>query len=268
VTANGDGVVFMSSHALPVVGFPDGYPGGAQEIYEFQAGANRLFCLSCSASGVPLHVGVGAFLPISWSDDHLPEWAADEGNRVFFDSEAPLVAQDTNSRQDVYEWEREGIGGCTAASAVNGGCIYLLSGGTSEADSWFIGASESGDDVFIASRAHLAPQDGNDAFNLFDARVDGEQPVTEPQCTGTGCQGAPEPAPTFATPASVTFAGVGNFPPATETKQATKRKVKAEVLTRTEKLARALKACRKTAKVNRKTCEAKAHQRYGPTKKR
>ena len=79
--------------------------------------------------------------------------------------------QDTNGRQDVYEWEREGTGTCTAASAVNGGCIYLLSGGTSEADSWFIGSSESGDDVFVASRAHLAPQDGNEAFNLFDARV-------------------------------------------------------------------------------------------------
>ena len=103
--------------------------------------------------------GAAAFLPISWNDGHLPEWVADEGNRVFFDSEVPLVPQDTNGRQDVYEWEREGTGTCTAASAVNGGCIYLLSGGTSEADSWFIGSSESGDDVFVASRANLAPQE-------------------------------------------------------------------------------------------------------------
>ena len=143
------------------------------------------------------------FLPVSWNDVHLPEWVADEGNRVFFDTSESLVATDTNGVQDVYEWESAGTGSCEAASAVNGGCIYLLSGGTSEADSWFIGASESGDDVFIATRAHLAPQDGNDTFNLFDARVDGVQPVTEPLCTGTGCQGPPEPAPTFATPASV-----------------------------------------------------------------
>ena len=133
-----------------------------------------------------------------------------------------LVPEDTNGRQNVYEWEREGTGRRTAAAAVNGGCIYLLSGGTSEADSWFIGASESGNDVFVASRAHLAPQDGNDAFNLFDARVGGVQPVTEPLYTGTGCQGPPEPAPTFATPASVTFAGVGNFPPPVEAKAAVK----------------------------------------------
>ena len=115
-----------------------------------------------------------------------------------------------------------------AASAVNGGCRYLLSGGTSEADSWFIGASESGGDVFVASRANLAPRAGNEAFNLFDARVGGVQPVTEPLCTGTGCQGAPEPAPTFATPASVTFNGVGNFPPPVETKAAAKPGPKAK----------------------------------------
>ena len=56
---------------------------------------------------------------------------------------------------------------------VNGGCVYLLSGGTSEADSWFIGASESGDDVFLATRAKLAPQDRNDSFDFYDIRVDG-----------------------------------------------------------------------------------------------
>ena len=194
--------------------------------------SSRRPLISCSVCRVvrvgTLNGGGGAFLPISWNDAHLPEWVADEGNRVFFDSQAPLVAQDTNGRQDVYEWEREGTGSCTAASAVNGGCQYLLSGGTSEADSWFIGASESGDDVFVASRANLAPRAGNEAFNLFDARVGGVQPVTEPLCTGTGCQGPPEPAPTFATPASVTFNGVGNFPPPVEAKAAVKPRPKAK----------------------------------------
>ena len=43
----------------------------------------------------------------------------------------PLVAQDTNGQQDVYEWEREGTGSCTLGAGVNGGCVYLLSGGDS-----------------------------------------------------------------------------------------------------------------------------------------
>ena len=226
-----DSVVFMSGADLSAVGFQGGYPGGgADEVYEYRADVNRVFCLSCSSSGEPLHGGPAAFLPVSWDDAHLPEWVADEGDRVFFDSEVPLVAQDTNGSQDVYEWEREGTGSCQPSTAVNGGCVYLLSSGTSEADSWFIGASESGDDVFIATRAQLSPLDENDAFDLYDVRVDGAQPVTEPLCTGTGCQGPPEPAPTFATPASVTFAGVGNFPPPVETKAAAKPspKVKAK----------------------------------------
>ena len=263
VSAGGGSVVFMSDRALPVAGFPHGVAGGADEVYLFQAGANRLFCVSCSSSG---EAGGGAFLPVSWSDVHLPEWLADGGNRVFFDSAAPLVSQDTNGLQDVYEWEREGTGSCTVGSGVNGGCVSLLSGGTSEADSWFIGASESGDDVFIATRAQLSPEDRNDAFDLYDARVDGVQPVTEPLCTGTGCQGVPEPAPTFATPSSVTFNGVGNFPPPTEPAPAAKTKPKAETLTRAQKLAKALKACHKQPKAKRGPCEAGARRQFGPTK--
>ena len=88
------GVVFMSDQGLPAVGFPQGYPnGGADEVYVFQAASEKLFCVSCSSSGEPLHGGgAAAFLPVSWNDVHLPEWVADEGNRVFFDSEVPLVA--------------------------------------------------------------------------------------------------------------------------------------------------------------------------------
>ena len=135
-----------------------------------------------------------------------------------------------------YRWLHVGVGG-------ERWLIYLLSGGTSEADSWFIGASESGDDVFVVSRAQLAPEDHDDAFNLFDVRVGGVQPVTAAACTGTGCQGVPEPAPTFATPSSVTFNGVGNFAAPAEPTPV-KGKSKVEALTRAQKLTKALKACR------------------------
>ena len=242
VSAGGGGVVFMSDRALPVVGFPHGVAGGVDEVYVFHAGSDQLFCVSCSSSG---EAGGGAFLPVSWSDVHLPEWFAseregssDEVDRVFFDSAAPLVAGDTNGEQDVYEWEREGTGGCVVGSGVNGGCVSLLSGGTSEADSWFIGASESGGDVFIATRAQLSPEDRNDAFDLYDARVDGVQPVTAPLCTGTGCQGVPAPPPVFATPSSVTFSGVGNFPSAAPAAPVAAVKKKVVKCAKHEKLSR------------------------------
>jgi hypothetical protein len=257
-----DGVAFMSNQPLPAVGFPNGYPGHADQVYMYQPAGNQLFCVSCSSSNAPQGGGVVAFLPVSWSAAHRPEWVADGGNRVFFDSEVPLVPQDTNGRQDVYEWEHEGTGGCTSSSAVNGGCVYLLSGGTGEAASWFIGASESGGDVFIASRAQLTPEGDNEAFKLFDARVGGVRPVSEPFCTGTGCQGPPEPAPIFATPASVTFTGVGNFSPPTEPKLAVKSKSKAKPLTRRQKLTKALRSCSKQPKAKRARCEARARGRF------
>ena len=234
VDGDGGGVVFMSGQRLRVAGFPGGVhdPGGLDEVFEFDAGSGVLVCVSCSRSGEapPAALdGAAAFLPVSWSDTYLPQWLGDDGNRVFFDTPNALVPQDTNGHQDVYEWEREGTGTCTAGSGVNGGCIYLLSGGDSEASSWFIGASESGNDAFIVTRAQLAPEDENDAFDVYDARVGGSRPVSPPACSGAGCQGVPPPAPSFATPPSATFNGVGNFPPpAPEAAPVAKPKAKAK----------------------------------------
>jgi hypothetical protein len=204
---------------------------------------------------------VGGFLPISWNNTSSSRWITDNGGRVFFDSSESLVPQDTNERQDVYEWERGGEGSCTQAS----GCIFLLSGGVSGSASWLEGVSENGNDVFIATRAQLVPEDQNENYDLYDARVDGLEPVAAPACTGTGCQGLPSPPPTFATPSSVTFEGVGNFAPPAPTPTV---KTKAKTLTRAQKLAKALKACQaKQNKHKRAACEAQARKRYGPSVK-
>jgi hypothetical protein len=256
VPASGVGVVFMSSMSLPVAGFPGGYPtGGAEEVYVFDASANQLFCVSCSSSGTP--GDASGFLPISWTGTYIPQWISADGSRVFFASGSSLVAQDTNGRQDVYEWEREGTGSCPVHRGVNGGCISLLSGGTSDTSSWFVGASASGDDVFIVTRAQLVPEDQNGADDLYDARVGGVRPVSPPACTGSGCQGIPAPPPTFATPPSVTFSGAGNLSPAV-----------LKPLARAQKLEQALKACRKVAKRRHGSCEASARKRYGPVKRK
>ncbi len=274
VASGGGSVVFMSDRRLPVVGFPDGFPnGGLDEVYLYQAASNQLFCVSCSSSGEPPasdEQGAAGFLPVSWSDTYLPEWVSGGGDRVFFDTALALVPQDTNGAQDVYEWEREGTGGCTSATAVNGGCIYLLSGGTSPAFSWFIGASGSGDSVFIATRAQLVGEDQNDAYDLYDVQVGGVVPVSSPACTGTGCQGVPGAPPTFATPSSVTFEGPGNFPaPAAAAKPAgAKPKPKVRPLTGPQKLVRALKACHKQPKAKRASCEATARRQFGRARSR
>jgi hypothetical protein len=259
VTSDGESLVFMSSQSLSVTGYPDGYPNaGAEEVYVYEAGSNSMLCASCGST----REGASGYLPVGWSSTRLPQLISEDGDRVFFDSSSSLVPQDTNGKQNVYEWEREGSGTCTTGSAVNGGCVYLLSGGSSVSDSWLIGASESGNDVFLATRAQLVPEDQNETFDLYDVRVDGAKPVSPPQCTGTGCQGVPAPPPTFATPSSVTFEGVGNFTDPTITVV----KAKAKSLSRAQKLTGALKECRKKPKRKRAACEAKARKRYGPIK--
>ena len=261
VTGSGGSVVFMSDQSLSVPGYPHGYPTspGTDEVYVYEAESNSLFCASCGST----REGASGYLPISWDDSYMPQWISEDGDRVFFDSSSALVAQATDGKQNVYEWEREGSGTCTTGSGVNGGCIFLLSDGTSESDSWLIGASETGNDVFLATRAQLVPEDQNEAFDLYDVRVDGVKPITPPQCTGSGCQGVPSPPPTFATPPSVTFDGVGNF--AAPTTPVVKAKAKS--LSRAQKLTDALKQCRKKPKRKRGSCETQARKHYGPIKK-
>ncbi len=259
VFGDGEGIVFMSNESLSAVGYPHGYQkDGAYEVYVYDADSNSLFCASCGSTGAGVTSG---YLPVSWNVTELGRWASQDGDRAFFDSRSVLSPQDTSGAQNVYEWEREGSGTCTDGSGVNGGCVFLLSGGASPSDSWLIGTGESGNDVFISTRAQLAPEDQNEMFDLYDVRVDGVKPVSAPVCTGSGCQGVPAPPPTFATPSSVTFDGIGNFEPSVTS--TAKSKTKAKKLSRAQKLAVALRACRGESKRRRASCEARARRRYG-----
>ncbi len=214
VAPNGQGLVFISERNL--TGYDD---NGTDEVYVYNADTGGLSCASCDPTGAPPAAGGGGSLPTSFSPLFTRRWISEDGSRVFFQSSEPLVAQDTNGVQDVYEWERDGVGSC---GNVNG-CVYLLSGGASSAPSFFLDASASGDDVFIISRAQLTAQDQGETYEVYDARVGATQPPAEQACTGTGCQGLPAAPPLFATPSSATFNGVGNFlPPAPAVKVAKK----------------------------------------------
>lgn len=227
VTPDGQALEFMSDLSQKVVGYPNGtHNGGLEEVYVYEAeGGGRLFCASCSSAGELPPVatyGASAFVPVSFQGSYQSKVISDDGMRVFFDSAEPLVPQDTNGKLDVYEWERNSAGSCSESA----GCIYLLSGGQSGSASWLLGSSESGNDVFVISRAPLVSGDPYEAFALYDARVDGMQPPAAAACQGTGCQGVPPPPPIFATPASVTFGGVGNFPAPTPVKPKPRAKPK------------------------------------------
>ncbi len=212
-------VVFFSAEVAPSgrsVVYTEGESFSPSNIYVFSADTGSVYCLGCTAGGTQ-----GTLPNTSSWGAYQTRWISDDGSRVFFDSFAGLVPQDTNGKLDVYEWERPGAGGCTEVE----GCIYLLSEGTSVDHSYLADASVSGNDVFIVTRAQLVGADQNDLFDLYDVRVDGGPAPSPPACTGTGCQGVPSAPPIFATPSSVTFAGVGNFS-STETVAKAKAKPK------------------------------------------
>ncbi len=247
-TPDGRSVTFMSGQNL------SGYATeGQQEVYVYESEAGGLFCASCSPTHTP---GASGFLGVSNNNTYMPRSISADGGRVFFDSYASLLPQDTDGADDVYEWERNGIGSC----AQSGGCLYLLSGGAG--NSAFVDASESGNDVFFVTDTALIPADPDEMVDLYDAHVG--LPVAPTLCSGTGCQGPPAPPPTFATPASVTFAGVGNFQPSPTKASAGKSSARKSPSSSQARLRKALKACR--AKRNRKvvkSCEAQARKRYG-----
>jgi hypothetical protein len=221
VTPNGQDLVFESQVSL--TGYDSTSPGGTPttEVFTYDAHSKRIVCASCSPNGLaPSEPTPGgqSLLPVPGSGDDTMEgyaqrWLSNDGDRVFFDTAEPLAPQDTNGLIDVYEWERNGAGSCppVGSGQLERGCVYLISGGQSHDNSYFADADAEGDNVFFTSREKLTSQVIDDNVAMFDARVDGGFPELATECAGAGCQGVPPAPPIFATPASVTFSGVGNF---------------------------------------------------------
>jgi hypothetical protein len=213
------------------------------EVYLYSAASGRLSCASCEPTGArpvgveyfKLEAGLGGLVggEEEWSPfglvaanvpgwttftdktyAHQPRYLSGSG-RLFFNSADALVPQDSNATQDVYEYEPPGVGGCTEAAATfsarSGGCVGLISAGASKAESAFLDASESGDDVFFLSSSRLGPRDVDAARDVYDARVGGgeAEPPRPVECSGDACQ-QPATPPVDATPGSLSFSGAGN----------------------------------------------------------
>jgi hypothetical protein len=211
VTPDGHHLVFMSHAELTGYKFKTGQNLAEVYVYDF---GGQISCASCNPTGAPpTHEIVSGFVIPSYSNTFGHRWISEDGTRVFFVSMDPLVAQDSNGKADVYEWEQDGAGACHTS----GGCIYLLSGGTSPDNSYFADASTDGDDVFLVTRAQLVQQDENENMDLYDVRVGAASAPTTVECADSFCgeSGSPVAPPTFAAPASSTFTGVGNVLPTT-----------------------------------------------------
>jgi hypothetical protein len=271
VTSSGTAVLFASQAQLT------GYANAEfAELYLYDATSGKLMCVSCNPSDAP------PTNPAYLTESLLPQDGeprnafltrnlSNSGNRVFFQTKEALVSQDTNEQSNVYEWEREGSGGidgCERSSASfsesSGGCLYLISTGVSSDQSYFGEASTDGSDVFFFTRQSLVGQDQDDNDDLYDARVEGgiaaQNSPSPVSCTGEGCLGPNGAQPAFAAPASTTFTGVDNIVP--------RPVAKPKPLTQAQKLAKALKVCRKQPRRKRGACTARARKQYGKRTRR
>ncbi len=227
VTADGNRIAFQSRASLTGFDNTDANSGKADvEVFTYEAGG-AVVCISCNPSGVrpsgrelpktfhyvpedaPTEVWAAAWIP-GWEHAlHASNVLSSNGERLFFNSYAPLVSRDTNGAEDVYEWEAAGEGRCDEEShayhEMNGGCVYLISTGESPFESLFWEASPDGRDVFFTTESSLVPQDPG-SIDLYDAREGGGfVPASpSPECEGEACQGSPG-APNDPTPASSGF---------------------------------------------------------------
>jgi NHL repeat len=217
VSTNGAFLAFASTQRLTGYDNTDASSGQPDfEVYLYSAASGNLVCASCNPSDAPPTGG-----PRWGSDSGLAPHELSEDGRVFFDTREGLLPADTNGQRDVYEFEPDGVGSCGDP----GGCLSLISTGTSPRESWFLEASPSGNDVFLLEHQSLVLRDtSGEARTIYDARVEGglPEPPPPPSCTtADACRTAPAPQPSiFGAPASQTFSGVGNLaapPPAGKT---------------------------------------------------
>ncbi len=272
-----------------------------QEVYLYDAATRLLTCVSCNARGPSVGVydtqrtGEGQGLLVDRREDwksqylagslpgwdplgiasgaiHQPRYLSNEG-RLFFNSPDQLVPQASNGKEDVYEYEPNNLGSCSEPY----GCVSLISSGTAQQESAFLDASENGDDTFLITAQPLVPADHDSDYDVYDARVcseaspclKNEESSAQPCETSASCNPTTTTMPTFALPATLTAQTSGN--PGTNRTlgySSSKPASKPKPLTLKQKLALALKTCRKkTNRHKRGLCEREARKRYGPKPK-
>lgn len=299
VSPNGRYLAFMSERSLTGYENRDANSGVPdEEVFLYDADSGRLACASCNPTGArPLGELRGeVYRERLWDFDGLwggrwvagdiPGWTPatlrssfyqarylSDSGRLFFNSSDALVPADVNGVEDVYEYEPADAAACGEASraasiaAAEGGCVGLISAGTSSEESAFMDASESGGDVFFLTESHLSAQDYDNSLDLYDAHectaaapCAAEPPLTPPPCmTGDACKAGPTPQPAlYGAPSSETFSGAGNVGAAVNHSKATPRKA-----TNARRLAKALRGCSKRPKRMRTACKRQARRRYG-----
>jgi WD40-like Beta Propeller Repeat len=192
---------------------------------------------------------------------------ADDGGVVVFTDVgrlSPLAFSAEQGCGSVYEYRSDG--------AIADGGVHLISDGRDEQSSFetegaclggkFLGMDAEGENILFSTADPLVASDTDGVQrDVYDARVGGgfAAPTVPAACRGEGCLGAPAAPPGLASVGSVVSSGGGNVPLAVSPVVV---KPGVRVLTRAQRLARALRSCRGEPRRRRGVCEARARKRY------
>ncbi len=269
-------------------------PSGARPAGVFDPGATNE---GGAGEGIGLLVDrVGAWaagepMVDHWLAGSVPGWTSNalsyavyqsrylsDNGRLFFNSSDHLVAAATGPKNKVFEYEPNHLGSCGS----EGGCLGMISSGESEHESGFLDASEGGNEVFFLTESKLTSQDVDTNFDIYDAHIcESSSPCTTPPppppppCQETPelpCKGPAPSLPSFSAPASAGITVSGNVVPGAGgvlPSKTSQPPPKPKPETKAQKLAKALKACRKKYKNKhkRQVCERTARKKYGSAKK-
>jgi hypothetical protein len=288
VTPNGRFLVFESYGSLT----PDTHADGAAQIFRYDAQTGELVRVSVGERGFNNdgNTGVGD-ARLAWPYEAKGAGPArsdptmsNDGRFVFFESPVGLTPHALNDVQiaaidhpfegfierlyaeNVYEW-REGqvfliSDGKDTAADVGGRGLSAVK---------LLGSDGTGANVFFSTADQLVPKDTDTQLDYYDARIcepeNGNPCAAEPSlplppCDGESCHGTPAATPSLLAPGSASFDGAGNAPPTPPASAS------AKPLTRAQKLAAALRACRRDKKkAKRVNCEKQAKRKYGAARK-
>ena len=179
----------------------------ARDVYRYDAETGVLARLSTNVSGVGGNVdGFDASILTTISGTGTTSRAAhvsvsDNGQAIVFVTREPLSPLDGNGEPDVYLW--------------SAGHVALISTGAVGGGAGNAAISGSGKDIFFETFQALTPSDGDDAGDVYDARLGGGFSFAQAAaCSGETCQSLASPPP--AAPVSMTTqppADPGNVKP-------------------------------------------------------
>ena len=245
------------------------------ERYEFQTGGYAdTNDFQRDITGCPAEAALTEISGCAKAGEH-------DGEDVIFSTEQHLQAGPEGTAPQLYLWHCPATAGgepCPNPGAE--GEVHLISDGRSSSELTpapqggvltSAAISASGSDIFFLTATPLVGQDTDQLYDYYDARIDGgyPAPMTESGCAGEGCQPPPPPPGSFGAAGSSLIPAGGNLGPPSAS-VLTFHASKPKPLTRSQKLARALRACRTkdhSQKRRRQACERQAHKSYGPAAK-